>query len=171
MDKILGLAVGGDDYVTKPFSPKEVAFRVKAQLRRSEYRQSADPLHTIAIGALTIDPDLFHRAVGNLVINALIHNPPTAKVMVSVRKEKQDICIAVRDNGIGISETEQARLFTRYYRGTNTKEKPEGSGLGLAIARQIVVLHGGEISVKSKIGEETEFSIRLPGHDTFHRAD
>ncbi len=171
VDKILGLAVGGDDYVTKPFSPKEVAFRVKAQLRRSEYRQSADPLHTIAIGALTIDPDLFHRAVGNLVINALIHNPPTAKVMVSVRKEKQDICIAVRDNGIGISETEQARLFTRYYRGTNTKEKPEGSGLGLAIARQIVVLHGGEISVKSKIGEETEFSIRLPGHDTFHRAD
>ena len=171
VDKILGLAVGGDDYVTKPFSPKEVAFRVKSQLRRSEYRQSADPLHTIAIGALTIDPDLFHRAVGNLVINALIHNPPTAKVMVSVRKEKQDICIAVRDNGIGISETEQARLFTRYYRGTNTKEKPEGSGLGLAIARQIVVLHGGEISVKSKIGEETEFSIRLPGHDTFHRAD
>lgn len=39
LDKILGLAVGGDDYVTKPFSPKEIAFRVKAQLRRLEYRQ------------------------------------------------------------------------------------------------------------------------------------
>ena len=53
VDKILGLAVGGDDYVTKPFSPKEVAFRVKAQLRRAEYRQSAEQPHAITIGELT----------------------------------------------------------------------------------------------------------------------
>lgn len=111
---------------------------------------------------VSIDPDLFHRAISNLVINALVHNPPTTKVIVSVLKENQDIFISVRDNGIGISEAEQAELFNRYYRGTNTKEKTEGSGLGLAIAKQIIVLHGGEISVKSKIGEGTEFSIRLP---------
>ena len=111
---------------------------------------------------VSIDPDLFHRAISNLVINALVHNPPTTKVIVSVLKENQNIYISVRDNGIGINETEQAELFTRYYRGTNTKEKTEGSGLGLAIAKQIIVLHGGEIAVKSKIGEGTEFSIRLP---------
>ena len=111
---------------------------------------------------VSIDPDLFHRAISNLVINALVHNQPTTKVIVSVLKENQNIYISVRDNGIGISETEQAELFTRYYRGTNTKEKTEGSGLGLAIAKQIIVLHGGEIAVKSKIGEGTEFSIRLP---------
>lgn len=111
---------------------------------------------------VSIDPDLFHRAISNLVINALVHNPPTTKVIVSVLKENQDIFISVRDSGIGISEAEQAELFNRYYRGTNTKEKTEGSGLGLAIAKQIIVLHGGEISVKSKIGEGTEFSIRLP---------
>lgn len=57
VDKILGLAVGGDDYVTKPFSPKEVAFRVKAQLRRAEYRQSPERIHAITIGKLVIDPD------------------------------------------------------------------------------------------------------------------
>ena len=111
---------------------------------------------------VSIDPDLFHRAISNLVINALVHNPPTTKVIVSVLKENQNIYISVRDNGIGINETEQAELFNRYYRGTNTKEKTEGSGLGLAIAKQIIVLHGGEIAVKSKIGEGTEFSIRLP---------
>lgn len=111
---------------------------------------------------VSIDPDLFHRAISNLVINALVHNQPTTKVIVSVLKENQNIYISVRDNGIGISETEQAELFTRYYRGTNTKEKTEGSGLGLAIAKQIIVLHGGEIAVKSKIGEGTEFSICLP---------
>lgn len=113
---------------------------------------------------VSIDPDLFHRAISNLVINALVHNPPTTKVIVSVLKENQNIYISVRDNGIGISETEQAELFTRYYRGTNTKEKTEGSGLGLAIAKQIVVLHGGDIAVKSKSGEGTEFSILLPAN-------
>ena len=108
---------------------------------------------------VAIDPDLFRRAVGNLVVNALVHNPPDTKVIVSVSEDKQKgICITVRDNGVGIKAAEQAELFTRYYRGTNTKEKPEGSGLGLAIAKQIVVLHGGDIAVKSKSGEGTEFS-------------
>lgn len=57
LDKILGLAVGGDDYVTKPFSPKEVAFRVKAQLRRTAYKETPVQDCTIRIGALTIDPN------------------------------------------------------------------------------------------------------------------
>lgn len=57
LDKILGLAVGGDDYVTKPFSLKEVAYRVKAQLRRAEYKQAPSQAQIIKIGALTIDPD------------------------------------------------------------------------------------------------------------------
>lgn len=57
IDKILGLAVGGDDYVTKPFSPKEVAFRVKAQLRRTAYRQSSPKEQSIMVGKLSIDPE------------------------------------------------------------------------------------------------------------------
>lgn len=57
VDKILGLAAGGDDYVTKPFSPKEVAYRVKAQLRRLEYTTQPSRNRIVKIGALTIDPD------------------------------------------------------------------------------------------------------------------
>lgn len=57
VDKLLGLAVGGDDYVTKPFSPKEVAFRVKAQLRRTEYKQRPPKAQSLTVGALTIDPE------------------------------------------------------------------------------------------------------------------
>lgn len=57
LDKILGLAVGGDDYVTKPFSPKEIAYRVKAQLRRVEFRQSLPQAFSIQIGNLMIDTD------------------------------------------------------------------------------------------------------------------
>lgn len=57
LDKILGLAVGGDDYVTKPFSPREVVYRVKAQLRRAEYQQESPGSRMVRIGELTIDPD------------------------------------------------------------------------------------------------------------------
>lgn len=56
LDKILGLAVGGDDYVTKPFSPKEIAYRVKAQLRRTEYRKDLIQESVLQIGTLTIEP-------------------------------------------------------------------------------------------------------------------
>lgn len=110
-----------------------------------------------------VDPGLFRRAVGNLVTNALVHNPPDTKVSVSVSVNKEKmIRISVCDDGVGISAEEQEKLFTRYYRGTNTKEKPEGSGLGLAIARQIVTLHGGDLTVKSRPGEGTAFTILLP---------
>lgn len=57
LDKILGLAVGGDDYVTKPFSPKEVAFRVKAQLRRTEYKQRPPKAEALKVGVLSIEAD------------------------------------------------------------------------------------------------------------------
>lgn len=55
IDKILGLAVGGDDYVTKPFSPKEIAYRVKAQLRRMEYKHNPSQENIIKIGELTLE--------------------------------------------------------------------------------------------------------------------
>lgn len=56
LDKLLGLAIGGDDYITKPFSPKEVAYRIKAQLRRMEYKQCPTQEPPIKIGELSIDP-------------------------------------------------------------------------------------------------------------------
>ena len=112
-----------------------------------------------------VDPDLFRRAVQNLIVNALVHNPPETKVTISITKAQESgIHISIRDNGVGMSEEEQSNLFNRYYRGTNTKEKPEGSGLGLAIAKQIVTLHGGDIVVKSKPGEGTEFLILVPAN-------
>ncbi len=112
---------------------------------------------------VSIDAGLLRRAVGNLIVNALVHNPADTKVDVILETDSDRyVYLYIRDNGSGISEAEQAELFNRYYRGTNTKEKPEGSGLGLAIAKQIVVLHGGDITVSSKPGEGTEFVVCLP---------
>lgn len=155
-----------------PFHPQQV--RLVRYLRDLVIEIANDPAFanrniefesSLSEFAAAVDPDLFRRAIGNLVINALVHNPPDTKVTVSVAAENKDgVCISIRDNGLGMSDAEQAELFTRYYRGTNTKEKPEGSGLGLAIAKQIVALHGGNITVKSKLGEGTEFLVCLPAN-------
>lgn len=118
-----------------------------------------------------LDIDLFRRAVNNLIINALTHNPSETKVTIRIAPDgKQRILICISDNGIGMSDKEQTELFNRYYRGTNTKEKPEGSGLGLAIAKQIITLHNGTIAVKSKQGEGTLFTIVLPLAEFFEIA-
>lgn len=112
---------------------------------------------------LPADPELLRRALENLIINALTHNPPQTKVTVLAESDKRGAAfIRVRDNGVGMEGEELSRLFERYYRGTSTRKKTEGSGLGLAIAKQIVVLHGGDISVKSQPGEGTEFTVFLP---------
>lgn len=112
---------------------------------------------------ICIDMDLFRRAMNNLIINALTHNPQETKVKISVDMNvDKETCICISDNGKGMCEEEQAELFNRYYRGTNTKEKPEGSGLGLAIAKQIITLHNGNIYVKSKVNEGTQFTVTIP---------
>lgn len=117
---------------------------------------------------IAVDPDLLRRAVGNIVINALVHNPVDAKVKITVNKAPNNsLSISICDNGSGMDEAVLSDLWNRYYRGTNTKERPEGSGLGLAIAKQIITLHCGDISVKSNPGVGTEFIILLPlGADT-----
>lgn len=112
---------------------------------------------------IAVDPDLLRRAVGNIVINALVHNPLDTKVKITVGKtEDNRLAISVCDNGNGLNETELSGLWCRYYRGTSTKERPEGSGLGLAIAKQVIKLHGGDISIKSNPGMGTEFILLLP---------
>lgn len=155
---------------TIPYTPKEV--RLIRYLKELVIDIVNDPAFTnrnIEFESTTeeiaayIDPDLFRRAIQNLIINALTHNPPETKVTITVSTDlRKRISIFIRDNGIGMSDEEQSELFERYYRGTNTKEKPEGSGLGLAIAKQIVKLHGGEITVKSKLNKGTEFAVLLP---------
>lgn len=70
--------------------------------------------------------------------------------------------VVVADNGSGMSPEVAKHLFDRYYRGTNTEQKPEGTGLGPAIAKGIVELHGGRIIVASVPGAGTTFQIDFP---------
>lgn len=125
--------------------------------RKIEFESSIDEI------IISADTGLLRRAFGNLIVNALTHNPPETEVKVIVNMVQYNkVSVIVRDNGRGMDSEEQEEVFNRYYRGTNTKEKPEGSGLGLAVAKQVITLHSGSIFVKSSIGKGTEFIVLLP---------
>lgn len=107
------------------------------------------------------DTSLLKRALNNLIYNSLVHNSPETVINILVCIGDR-LEIHIEDNGKGMSEEELRNLFSRYYRGTNTEEKPEGTGLGMAIAKQIIEFHGGEILVKSEPGSGTSFLVSFP---------
>jgi signal transduction histidine kinase len=72
------------------------------------------------------------------------------------------VAVTVTDQGTGVPEHEQARIFEKFYRGRSARERIPGTGMGLAIAREIVKAHGGEIGVENRPGQGAEFSFTLP---------
>ncbi|MFD2627422.1 sensor histidine kinase [Oceanobacillus kapialis] len=111
----------------------------------------------------SIDQKWFQRVMDNLIANALKYNVANTVITVSSALIGEHlIVIKVTDDGVGMDQETMQHLFTRYYRGTNTTESVSGTGLGLAISKQLIELHDGSISVKSKPGEGTTIRILLP---------
>jgi two-component system phosphate regulon sensor histidine kinase PhoR len=109
------------------------------------------------------DETWLHRAVANLVGNALKYTPPGGRVTISYREvDGQGIC-EVADTGPGISASDQARLFERFYRVRNeTTRRVPGTGLGLAIVKAIVERHSGRVWVSSREGQGSTFGFSIP---------
>ncbi|HEY8669804.1 MAG TPA: HAMP domain-containing sensor histidine kinase, partial [Terriglobales bacterium] len=117
--------------------------------------------------AIAADPDLLHRALSNLVLNAIEAMPDGGTMTLRTRQHGRSAFIEVSDTGKGIAPEDCTRLFTPYY-----TSKPHGTGLGLAIVQSIVSDHGGKISVSSEPGCGTTFIIELPvSHDVVAAAE
>jgi two-component system, NtrC family, nitrogen regulation sensor histidine kinase NtrY len=106
---------------------------------------------------ISVDPDLLHRALQNLVLNAIDAMPQGGELTIRTGALSDRIQIAVSDTGCGLTEEECGRLFTPYY-----TTKQYGTGLGLAIVQSVVSDHGGTISVGSAKDKGTTFHIELP---------
>jgi signal transduction histidine kinase len=108
------------------------------------------------------DERLLQRAFDNLIVNAIKYTPK-GEITISVTPAGGKVHCIVQDTGIGISDNERERLFTKFYRGSNAvNQDTRGSGLGLYITKQIVQRLRGEISVESRINKGTTFHILLP---------
>lgn len=106
-------------------------------------------------------------ALSNLVENAISYSDPGARVAVTVRDVDEDgdrwVDIAVTDNGIGIGEEDQERIFERFYRVDYARSRENGgTGLGLSIVKHVAVAHGGGIRLWSRPGRGSTFTMRLP---------
>ncbi|MCC6682989.1 MAG: PAS domain-containing protein [Phycisphaeraceae bacterium] len=102
-------------------------------------------------------------AVQNLLGNALKYTNDGGRVSVSVEVKEKDLVIEVTDSGIGISPEDQTHVFEKFYRARDKRISGiTGSGLGLGLAREIIRLHGGDISLDSQLDHGSTFTISLP---------
>ena len=101
------------------------------------------------------------RMFANLIDNALKYTSTPGKIQVELNKNSTHYDIKVSDNGMGIPETEQTRVFDRFYRCDHSRSN-EGCGLGLSFARAVARAHGGDISIFSEIDNGSIFTISLP---------
>jgi signal transduction histidine kinase len=107
------------------------------------------------------DADQLWRVFTNLITNSAVHNPKGVHIVLDATVQKTGfLCCTVEDSGIGISLTQQRRLFELYYRGEQSRYAP-GLGLGLYLCRKIVLAHGGEMGVVSKLGRGSSFWFTL----------
>jgi two-component system, NtrC family, nitrogen regulation sensor histidine kinase NtrY len=108
---------------------------------------------------ISVDPELLHRAIANLVLNAMDAMPNGGTLTLRSRTDMDKVRIEVADTGSGLTREECQRIFTPYY-----TSKQHGTGLGLAIAQSVVSDHEGRINVQSEPGKGSTFVVELPQH-------
>ena len=115
---------------------------------------------------MIIEDDLY-QIVFNLVENGIKYNVPGGELFVTLDRIDDNAVIKVRDTGVGIPEDSVSHVFERFYRVDKARSrKSGGSGLGLSIVRNMVERNGGKISVESKVGKGSTFTLMFPVFDT-----
>ncbi len=109
------------------------------------------------------DAELLSFAIYNLLTNAVKYSPKQTRIALGAQRRGGSVLISVSDQGQGIAPQDQQRVFDRFYRvGSDRGGAEEGSGVGLALVQEIAVQHGGKVTVESKLGRGSRFTIELP---------
>jgi two-component system phosphate regulon sensor histidine kinase PhoR len=130
-----------------------------AEAKKLGYRVhvSPKPLHILG------DMEAIHQIFDNLIDNAIKYTEAGGSIEVSVDRRGDQICVSVKDTGIGIPREDLPRIFERFYRVDKARSREiGGTGLGLSIAKHLVQAIGGEIEVESEVGTGTTFTTRFP---------
>lgn len=110
---------------------------------------------------IVADPKLLDQILSNLLSNAIKYSPTGSTITCRLSENEHEAILSVEDEGIGISEEDQAHLFEAFHRGTNVRHI-QGTGLGLSIVKQFIDMHGGTISVESHQEVGTTFTLTFP---------
>ncbi|MEP1034700.1 response regulator [Ekhidna sp.] len=140
-----------DEFITifKPTAEaKGVALEMKSSLDDTEW--------------IMLDTWHFEKVLFNLVSNALDFAETDSKIEIECKRDEEDICILVSDEGPGIDPSKTEQMFNRFYTSDELNTKREGLGIGLAIAKEIVTLHEGTISAYNRSKKGATFEVRIP---------
>jgi two-component system, OmpR family, sensor histidine kinase SenX3 len=147
---------------------------VAEALDRCRMRATARGIELAATGTRHLsvlgDEELLVTALRNLLDNAVAYSPEKTRVVVSTKRDGKDIIeLSVADQGIGIPERDLERIFERFYRVDPARSRVTGgTGLGLAIVKHVTAAHGGKVTVSSKEGAGSTFTLRLPARRGDH---
>ncbi|GAB4383754.1 MAG: ATP-binding protein [Phycisphaerales bacterium] len=149
----------GDVRLSQMFSELENDYKALSEEKRIGLTFDLPP----KLPVITGDRDKLSMLVHNLIGNALKYTPEGGAVLVRFEELDDRYIVAVSDTGIGIAPEEIDRIFDRFYRARDARvESITGTGLGLTLAREVARLHGGDITVESKIDQGTTFTLWLP---------
>ena len=153
-----GTLVSTDALVNEALDRNRLAAEAKSIVLQAQVHYS---------GELYADPELLGTALHNLVENAVRYSPEKTRVDLLIEREGDTLNISVTDQGAGIPEEEQARIFERFYRVDAARSRQTGgTGLGLSIVKHVMGQHGGQVSVQSVPGQGSTFTLSLPIADT-----
>lgn len=143
------------------FNPGDVIENVLDMVKSQAYKKSIiikynDCFNSEILGS----KDKFHQLAVNLIENAIKYSNENGVVKIDLTLEEKYFVFKVKDNGIGIPKNDIPRIFERFYR-VDKSRSTRGTGLGLAIVKHIVKLFNGEISVKSKVGRGSTFTVKI----------
>jgi signal transduction histidine kinase len=154
---------GGLMLALEPVALREAVEQVFAMLSAQAQQQGV--ALELAPGApleAETDRTRLRQVLLNLLSNAIKYNRRGGQVTVSVQPGPGGLCLAVRDNGVGMAPEHLARLFEPFQRGAQAASGIEGSGIGLALTRALVRRLGGRLEVESRLGQGSCFSVVLP---------
>ena len=156
---------GTFEIAPEPFAPQPALINC-CNLLALKARDNGIDLVTVApddLPQIVADPRAFKQIVLNLVSNAIKFTERDGRVTVSARIERDRLLLSVRDTGVGIAADDLKRIGDPFFQAGKTYQRRyEGTGLGLSIVKSLVKLHGGEISLDSKLDEGTTVVVALP---------
>jgi len=169
INNILDFSRMESGYKTYSFTEADVLEIVTETIKAHEMRLSESGFKVLVerppfpLPLASVDPDAIARAFANLLDNAVKYSTSVKEITVSVAKKDEFIAISVTDRGIGIPREEREKIFEKFYRvGTGLVHNVKGSGLGLSLVKHIVEAHGGIVTVSSKPGAGSTFTMYLP---------
>jgi two-component system, OmpR family, sensor kinase len=144
--------------LTQIVSDAVASARAAGQNHTVNFNEQAEEIYALG------DKDRIHQVVANLLANARTHTPAGTVIDVSLKQDIDGVRIRIADNGPGLTDADQARIFERFYRADASRVRTdgEGTGLGLSIVDAVMRAHAGEVSVESKPGQGAIFTLFFP---------